>query len=96
MYPREFIIKTKYRADGIGRTEFLGVQNRKQEHRIMCAFNYIPLANPIIISILKYWDILHYVPGCQRFPFVGLRRTKYIKDIIRSEFSEQETKDKIP
>lgn len=63
----------------------------------MRGLDYTPLANKIKNIINRHWHIIENISGCHQRPFIGMRKTRRIRDIlILADLKGQRTKRDSP
>lgn len=56
----------------------------EQDPGIYWSIDYTPRSTGILQILRKHWHIINDIPGCERFPKVGYKRTHSLRDILTS------------
>lgn len=81
-YLRTTVEESLQRTGKISREQLLTVKSKSSTQNISFSLQYSPLAARIKNVIFKHWHVLSNVPECAEKPFVGMRRTKSLKDAL--------------
>lgn len=81
-YPTGIIDMAVKRAELKPGNELFQNQEILRSKRLAWLLDYNTRTNDILRIVKKHWHIVSDLPGCQSFPFVGLRRTKALKNIL--------------
>lgn len=81
-YPETVIQKFFMRASNCPRKSLLQDRVKKPEINICFLLMYTTLANQIKSVIFWHWHILDKIPGCEQKPWVAMRKSRSIKDLV--------------
>lgn len=81
-YPPDVILKAREKTNGKSRESLLEDHPLIHKNRVTCGLEYNHRAEPIWRLIYRHWHLIKHIPGCEEPPFVGLRQTRCIKDIL--------------
>nr|XP_060626296.1 uncharacterized protein LOC132771840 [Anolis sagrei ordinatus] len=81
-YPKHVIRKALIKADKIDRTTLLKECPKPIKNQIIWTQELSPYSKQITQIIKKHWHLLQDIPGCQKPPIFGNRRTRNIRDLL--------------
>lgn len=59
-----------------------------QQTRLHWAVEFSPHSRDVIQILRKHWHLLYDIPGCDKFPETGYRRTQSLQDMLTKTNSE--------
>lgn len=90
--PIRVIERARNKAAQKSRQSLLGDTNITLKNRITCGLEYSHLSESIRRLIFKHWHLISHILGCQNKPFVGLRKTRNLKNwIVHSDLDPRDT-----
>lgn len=54
---------------------------------------FSPLSGDVVKILKKYWHLLFEVPGCDKFPVIGYKRTRSLRDLLTKTEFEIDTRE---
>lgn len=79
------------RAELEPRQKLFESKERDRDKRLSWALDYTPKINELLRIVKSHWHIISDLPGCQSFSYVGLHKTKSLKDIlVKSKIQEED------
>lgn len=81
-------------------TESLFLQHKSKENlrsRLSRAMDYTPRTTAIMKIIRRHWHLLREIPGCEKFPQTGPRKTRTLRSIlVKSDMGRSRKKSSLP
>nr|XP_028578457.1 uncharacterized protein LOC114593837 [Podarcis muralis] len=83
-YTSRTLTAAQDRAEVKNRKDLLAIKtsDKPREDRICTSLQFTPHTSSIKKLIYKHWHLLSNIPGCQKPPIIGLKRTKSLRNYL--------------